>query len=76
MKVAIVHDWLVNYGGAETWVEYMLRLYPDADIYTLLYNKKKMGRRRHKYRFAFKRNHFLTRKIVQSPQPVRSVHSR
>ena len=35
MKVAIVHDWLVNYGGAETWVEYMLRLYPDADIYTL-----------------------------------------
>ena len=45
MKVAIVHDWLVNYGGAETWVEYMLRLYPDADIFTLVYDKKKMGSR-------------------------------
>lgn len=43
MKVAIVHDWLVNYGGAETWVEYMLRLYPDAEIFTLVYDRKKMG---------------------------------
>lgn len=54
MKVAIVHDWLVNYGGAETWVEYMLRLYPDADIYTLVYNKKKMG------------SHFAKNKIYTS----------
>ena len=42
MKVAIVHDWLVNYGGAERVVEQMLALYPDADIYTLVYDKKKM----------------------------------
>ena len=43
MKVAIVHDWLVNYGGAERVVEQMLALYPDADIYTLVYDKKKMA---------------------------------
>lgn len=42
MKVAVVHDWLVNYGGAELFVEYLLKLYPDADIYTLIYDKKKM----------------------------------
>ncbi len=54
MKVAIIHDWLVNYGGAETWVEYMLRLYPDADIYTLVYDKKKIG------------NHFKNNKIYTS----------
>ena len=42
MKVAVVHDWLVNYGGAELFVEYLLKLYPDADIYTLVYDKKKM----------------------------------
>ncbi len=44
MKVAIVHDWLVNYGGAERVVEAMLSIYPDADIYTLVYDEKKMGK--------------------------------
>lgn len=44
MKVAIVHDWLVNYGGAERVVEQMLKMYPDADIFTLVYDKKKMGK--------------------------------
>ncbi len=43
MKVAIVHDWLVNYGGAERVVEQMLVLYPDADIFTLVYDKNKMA---------------------------------
>ncbi len=42
MKVAIVHDWLTNYGGAETFVELWLRMYPQADIFTLVYDKKKM----------------------------------
>ena len=39
-KVAIVHDWLTTYGGAETIVELFLRLYPNADIYTLVLDKK------------------------------------
>lgn len=43
MKVAIVHDWLVNYGGAELFVEYLLKIYPDAELFTLVYDKKKMG---------------------------------
>lgn len=43
MKVAIVHDWLTNYGGAERVVEEMLKLYPEADIYTLVYDRKKMA---------------------------------
>lgn len=44
MKVAIVHDWLVNYGGAERVVEAFLSIYPDADIFTLVYDEKKMGK--------------------------------
>lgn len=44
MKVAIVHDWLVNYGGAERVVEAFLKIFPDADIFTLVYDEKKMGR--------------------------------
>lgn len=36
MKVAIVHDWLVVYGGAEKCLEQMLKIYPDADLFALV----------------------------------------
>jgi glycosyltransferase involved in cell wall biosynthesis len=36
MKVAIVHDWLVTYAGAERVLEQMLAVYPDADLYSLI----------------------------------------
>jgi glycosyltransferase involved in cell wall biosynthesis len=36
MKVAIVHDWLVIYGGAERVLEHLLDLYPQADLYSLI----------------------------------------
>jgi glycosyltransferase involved in cell wall biosynthesis len=36
MKVAIVHDWLVVYAGAEKVLEQLLRLYPDADLYSIV----------------------------------------
>lgn len=44
LKVAIVHDWLVNYGGAERVVETFFEIFPQADIYTLVYDEKKMGK--------------------------------
>ncbi|MBE3102436.1 MAG: glycosyltransferase family 4 protein, partial [Firmicutes bacterium] len=43
MKVAIIHDWITNPGGAEKVIQYMLELYPDAALYTSVYNKKRMG---------------------------------
>jgi len=55
MKVAIVHDWLTSYGGAETFVELLLRIYPDADIYTLVYDKKRIG------------DHFRNNTVYTSP---------
>lgn len=36
MKVAIVHDWLVTYAGAERVLEEILKIYPQADIYCLV----------------------------------------
>ncbi|WP_160032333.1 glycosyltransferase family 4 protein [Paenibacillus sp. An7] len=36
MKVAIVHDWLTTYTGAEKVVEQILEIYPDADLFTLV----------------------------------------
>lgn len=36
MKIAIVHDWLVTYAGAERVLEQMLVCYPQADVFTLV----------------------------------------
>ncbi len=38
MKVAIVHDYLNQYGGAERVLEAICELYPDAPIYTSIYD--------------------------------------
>ncbi len=40
MKVAIVHDFLIKNGGAEKVLEVLHAIYPDAPIYTLLYNQE------------------------------------
>lgn len=37
-KVAIIHDWLVEYGGAEKVLQALLELYPDAPVHTLVYD--------------------------------------
>ena len=38
MKVAIVHYWLVGMRGGEKVLESLCRLFPDADIFTHVYN--------------------------------------
>lgn len=37
-----MHDWLTNLGGAERVVAAMTELYPEADLYTSVYNSKKL----------------------------------
>lgn len=37
MKVAIVHDYLKEYGGAERVVEALLEIWPDAPVYTAVF---------------------------------------
>lgn len=44
MKTAIVHDWLTNFGGAEKVLRKICDMFPDAPVYTVVYNKKKMGK--------------------------------
>ena len=43
LKVAIIHDFLVQYGGAERVLEVLSEMFPGAPIYTLLYDKDKIG---------------------------------
>lgn len=36
LRVAVVHDWLPVYAGAERVLEQILKVYPHADIYSLI----------------------------------------
>jgi glycosyltransferase involved in cell wall biosynthesis len=35
-KIAIVHEWLVDYSGSEKVVEQLLNCFPDADLFALI----------------------------------------
>jgi glycosyltransferase involved in cell wall biosynthesis len=50
MKVALVHDYIKEYGGAERVLETLHELYPDATVYTSVYLPSYLGP--HKERFA------------------------
>src|SRR3989344_9484907 len=43
MRVALVHDYLIQYGGAERVLQALCEVFPDAPIYTLLYDEKATG---------------------------------
>ena len=36
IKIAVVHDWLVTYGGAERTLRSILSVFPHADVYTMV----------------------------------------
>lgn len=42
MKIAIAHDWLTNMGGAEKVVINFTELYPNAPVYTTVYNQENL----------------------------------
>mgnify|MGYP001558699152 CR=1 FL=1 len=50
MKVALVNDYLKEYGGAERVLEALHDMYPDAPVFTLVYSPQFLGP--HKERFA------------------------
>jgi glycosyltransferase involved in cell wall biosynthesis len=42
-KIALVHHWLVGMRGGEKIVESLCRMFPDIDIFTLVYDKNKIS---------------------------------
>lgn len=58
MKVAIVHDWLNQLGGAEGVLEVLKDLYPEAPVYTSIYWREAMPE---KYRAWDVRTSWLNR---------------
>lgn len=55
MKVAIIHDYIKEYGGAERVLEALCEIYPDAPIYTAFCDKSSTAY-----------NHFKNKKIITS----------
>ncbi|OGH05189.1 MAG: hypothetical protein A2W22_05995 [Candidatus Levybacteria bacterium RBG_16_35_11] len=55
MKVAIVHDYIKEYGGAERVLEALTEIFPKAPIYTAFYDKNSSAY-----------EHFKKRKIIPS----------
>lgn len=49
-KVALVHDYIKEYGGAERVLESLHEMYPDAPVFTLIYAPDFLGP--HKEKFA------------------------
>lgn len=52
MRVAIVHYWLVNMRGGEKVIEALCELYPQADIFTLVYDEKEISPTIRKHRIT------------------------
>ena len=50
IKVALVHDYIKEYGGAERVLESLCEAYPDAPIYTAFYRKDSNAWQRFKHR--------------------------
>lgn len=44
MKIAILHEMLIKLGWAEKVVETFVNLFPEADLYTLIYDEEKVGK--------------------------------
>lgn len=42
LKVALIHDFLNQYGGAEKTLEALCEIFPEAPIYTIVYDRERM----------------------------------
>src|SRR3989344_3504275 len=60
MKVALVHDYLNQYGGAERVLETFCEMFPDAPIYTLVYDARLTG-------YAFSHRKIVTSFLQKVP---------
>jgi glycosyltransferase involved in cell wall biosynthesis len=68
MKVALVHDFLLEYGGAERVLEVLHEMYPEAPLYTAMVNWDRMGQFADRFKgwdikTSFMQNHWVTRRF-------------
>jgi glycosyltransferase involved in cell wall biosynthesis len=66
-KIAFVHDFLLRLGGAERVLKVLMDMYPDAPVYTLLYDEKKVGK-------VFPRERVRTSSLQKFPRFLPGMH--
>ena len=64
MKVAIVHYWLVTMRGGEKVLEELCKIFPQADVYTNVYNPKKISQ-------TIKSHKIFTTKVNKYPMATK-----
>lgn len=67
MKIAFVHDFLLRAGGAERVLHTLMEMYPEAPVYTLLYDEKKMGK-------LFPKERVKTSRLQKFPRFIPGMH--
>lgn len=65
-KIAIVHDWLTNMGGAEDVVLALLEAFPGSPVYTSTYIPEKVP--------AFSKYDVRTTYLQKLPGPLKKLH--
>jgi glycosyltransferase involved in cell wall biosynthesis len=72
MKTAILHYWLVNMRGGEKMLEALLELYPEADIYTHVYDPRAVSDtiRRHNVYTSYIQKLPFSKKLYQKYMPL------
>lgn len=50
MKVALVHDYIKEYGGAERVLEALHEIWPDAPVFTSVYHPQFLGPHQERFR--------------------------
>lgn len=67
LKIALVHDFLIYQGGAEKVLKTLCEIFPEAPIYTLLYDEKNM-------KGMFKGKKIHTSFLQKFPKFIRKHH--
>jgi hypothetical protein len=63
MRVAVIHYWFITRRGGEKVVEKILEQFPDADVYTLFYDKERYG--------DYLKNHKVFTSILNQPHLIK-----
>ncbi len=75
MKIALVHDYIKEYGGAERVLEALHEIYPDAPIYTSLFLPQFLGPHRKRFEEMDIRPSFLQQLPIKDKliSPIRLI---
>jgi len=75
MKIALVHDYIKEYGGAERVLEALHEIYPDAPIYTSLFLPEFLGPHRKRFEKMDIRPSFLQQFPIKDKliSPIRLI---